>query len=229
MRKSAATNMFSHGLFASVCSELAEKKNEKITPTAVKTAIIDKQYMIARPVAFFRPDVSLPLLDEEVHRDRHHRPDARHHEREEPADGRRDQERDQPGLCLLGDLALDGRSVGCAATSRSRRRSLRETPRQRPALHLCELRRLSCATVEGFSSVAGRLRSVRLLLVLALRWRSKRMEPARPPLPAAARSAPRRESPLARYDYTSSRHRPDNVPGSAGFSCPVTGHREPLT
>ena len=64
--KSAATNRFSQGLLASVCSELAEKKNEKSTPTAVKTPMIDRQYMIARPVAFFRPEVPCPCLTKKL-------------------------------------------------------------------------------------------------------------------------------------------------------------------
>src|SRR5262249_61609640 len=55
---SAATNRLSHGLLARRWSEDAEKKNEQSTPTAVKIAMIDRQYVIASPVAFFRP----PLL-----------------------------------------------------------------------------------------------------------------------------------------------------------------------
>ena len=71
--------------------------------------------MIASPVAFFRAGGPLPLLDEEVDRDRHHRPDAGHHQREEAADRRGDQERNQPGLSLLGDLALNRTAARPAA------------------------------------------------------------------------------------------------------------------
>ena len=48
--------------------------------------------MMASPVALLRPPVSLSLLDEEVDRDRHHRPDAGHHQCEQAAERRGDQE-----------------------------------------------------------------------------------------------------------------------------------------
>ena len=47
----------------------------------------------------------LPLLDEEVDRDRHHRPDARHHQRQQAAHRRRDHQRDDPLSGRLLDLA----------------------------------------------------------------------------------------------------------------------------
>ena len=65
--------------------------------------------MIARPVAFAVPAFSLSLLDEEVDGDRHHRPDAGHHQREQSAERRGDQERNQTLLGLLGDFALERR------------------------------------------------------------------------------------------------------------------------
>ena len=40
---SPATNRLSQGLLARVCSDDAEKKNEKRTPTAVKIPMIDRQ------------------------------------------------------------------------------------------------------------------------------------------------------------------------------------------
>ncbi len=64
--------------------------------------------------------VPLPLLDEEVDRDRHHRPDAGHHQREQPAQGRGEQERNQALLGLLRDLAegLRWSRARCKRTSR---------------------------------------------------------------------------------------------------------------
>ena len=61
---------------------------------------------------------ALPLLDEEVDRDRDHRPDAGHHQREEPAQGRGEQEGDQALLGPPGDLAH--RSGGWRAWMSSR-------------------------------------------------------------------------------------------------------------
>ena len=59
------------------------------------------------------PALVLPLLDEEVDRDRHHRPDARHHQRTQPSERREEEERNQPRLGLLRDLAdhLGARAV----------------------------------------------------------------------------------------------------------------------
>ena len=42
-RTAPATTRLSQGLFARVCNDEAEKKNEKRTPTAVKTPMIDRQ------------------------------------------------------------------------------------------------------------------------------------------------------------------------------------------
>ena len=101
----------------------AEKKNEKKTPTAVKMPMIARQYAIARPGRLPLALAGLPLLDEEVDRDRHHRPDAGHDQGEQPAQRRGEQERDQPLLRPLGDLA-DGGSA--AAPSRRPRRRVPE-------------------------------------------------------------------------------------------------------
>ena len=66
--------------------------------------------MMASPVALLPSALSLSLLDEEVDGDRDHRPDAGHHEREQAAERRGDQEGNQALLGLLGDLALNDRA-----------------------------------------------------------------------------------------------------------------------
>ena len=103
--KRAATTRFSHGLLARFWRNEAEKKNEKKTPTAVKMRD-DRQAVRDRQAGRLRfPLPLLPLLDEEVDGDRNHRPDAGHHQRKEPSQGRGEQEGDQSLLGPPGDLA----------------------------------------------------------------------------------------------------------------------------
>ena len=105
-RRARRPPKLSQGLFASFGRAVAERKNEQSTPTAVNTPMIARQYVIAS--AGRLPVLLLPLLDEEVDRDRHHRPDARHHQREQAAEGRGDHQRDRsPAAPACRDLAHD--------------------------------------------------------------------------------------------------------------------------
>ena len=116
--KRPATARFSHGLFARFWSddgreEEREEHADRREDADDRQAVDDRQAGRSCPCLRL-----LPLLDEEVDRDRHHRPDAGHHQREQPAQGRGEQERDQPSwafwaISLTGAAEVQAVAADC--------------------------------------------------------------------------------------------------------------------
>ena len=177
---------------------------------------------MARPVVLARPRFPLPLLDEEIDRDRDHRPDAGHQQREQAAERRGDQERDQ---------ALAGPS----GRSRSGLRGGLMESRPPESSWL-----LDSAEDGAVADVRGRGRRPSGNPPWAGSWadRPERMAPglprlasgpARPAWPRHRRGGPsarRRARSTGRGSCISSRRRSCSRPGSGASSSPALCPRE---